>query len=167
MDCLKHHFCSVYIIYGNTIINDTLKEIKGISIFLPEKEIPVGQDIHGTISNDILITIVEKQISPGQDIHGIIDIKYTGRFDSIVINSQIENSNDSFKFTSLNEKRINHPYGRLSVLKDDIGMTRTLKFIANTTHIPPHGYSNVKFRVAIIQEHKEISHDVSYIKIFK
>jgi hypothetical protein len=144
LDCLKHHFCSVYIIYGNTIINDTLKEIKGISIFLPEKEIPVGQDIHGTIS-----------------------INYPGRFDSIVINSQIENSNDSFKFTSLNEKRINHPYGRLSVLKDDIGMTRTLKFIANTTHIPPHGYSNVKFRVAIIQEHKEISHDVNYIKIFK
>jgi hypothetical protein len=121
-----------------------LKEIKGISIFLPEKEIPVGQDIYGTISID-----------------------YPGRFDSIVINSQIENSSDSFKFTSLNEKRIVHPYGRLSVLRDDIGTTRILKFIANTTHIPPYRYSNVKFRVAIIQEHKEISSDVSYIKIFK
>ena len=103
----------------------------------------------------------------GQDIHGTISINYQGRFDSIVINSQIENSSDSFSFTSLNGKRIDHPYGRLSVLKDDIGTTRTLKFIANTTHIPPHRYSNVKFRVAIIQEHKEIFHDVSYVKIFK
>jgi hypothetical protein len=126
------------------MVNYTLNEIKGVSIFLPEKQITVGQDIHGTIS-----------------------INYPGRFDSIVINSQIENSSDSFKFTSLNEKRINHPYGRLSVLKEDIGAARTLKFIANTTHIPPYRYSNVKFRVAIIQEHKEISQDVSYIKILK
>jgi hypothetical protein len=118
--------------------------MKDVSIFLPEKEISVGQDVHGTIN-----------------------ISYQGRFDSVVINSQIENSSDGFKFISLNEKRINHPYGRLSVLKDDIGTVRTLKFIANTTHIPPQMYSNVKFRVSIIQEHKEISYDVSYIKLFR
>ena len=121
-----------------------MKEIKDVSIFLLENEISVGQHIHGTII-----------------------ISYSGRFDSIVINSQIENSGDGFTFISLNEKRIDYPYGRLSVLKDDIGTTRTLKFIAATTHIPTQSYSNVKFRVSIIQEHKEISHDVSYIKLFK
>ena len=122
----------------------TMNETKSISIFLAKKEIPVGQDIHG-----------------------IVNINYQGRFDSIVINSQIENSSDSIKFTSLNEKTINHPYGRLSVMKDDIGMERTLRFIANTTHVPPNKHSNVKFRVAIIQEHKEISQDIRYIKLFK
>ena len=121
-----------------------MKESKDVSIFLPENEISVGQDVNGTIS-----------------------ISYSGRFDSIVINSQIENSNDSFEFISLNGKRINHPYGRLSILKDDIGTTRSLKFIAKTTHIPTQSYSNIKFRVAIIQEHKEISYDVGYIKLVK
>ena len=54
---------------------------------------------------DVLITMVEKEMSPGQDIHGMIDIKYSGRFDSIVINSQIENSNDIFNYTDLNGKK--------------------------------------------------------------
>ena len=121
-----------------------MAEEKGVSIFFPKNEIPTGHDIHGKIS-----------------------IGYRGRFDSIVINSQIENSNDNLRFTHLNERRINYPYGRLSILKDDIGTARTLQFIANTTHTPPDRYSNVKFRVAIIQEHKEISYDVGYIKIIK
>jgi hypothetical protein len=127
-----------------TIIFHTLTEVKGVSIFFPKDEIPTGHDIHGKIS-----------------------IGYPGRFDSVVINSQIENSNDSLRFTHLNERRINYPYGRISILKDDIGTIRTLQFIANTTHIPADRYSNVKFRVAIIQEHKEISYDVGYIKIIK
>jgi hypothetical protein len=121
-----------------------LTQVKGISIFFPQNEIPMGHDIHGTIS-----------------------IGYPGRFDSIVINSQIENSNDILRFASLNEKRINYPYGRLAILKDDIGTTKTLEFIANTAHTPRDRYSNVKFRVAIIQEHKEVAYDVSYIKIIK
>lgn len=103
----------------------------------------------------------------GHDIHGIINVYYLGRFDSIVINSQIENSNDILRFISLNERRINYPYGRLAILKDDIGTTKTLEFIANTTHTPSDKYSNVKFRVAIIQEHKEVAYDVNYIKIIK
>ena len=103
----------------------------------------------------------------GHDIHGTINIDYPRRFDSIVINSQIENSNDILRFSSLNQRRINYPYGRLAILKDDIGTTKTLEFIASTTHIPRDRYSNVKFRVAIIQEHKEVAYDVSYIKIIK
>jgi hypothetical protein len=121
-----------------------LTQVKVVSIFFPQNEIPMGHDIHGTINID-----------------------YPRRFDSIVINSQIENSNDILRFSSLNQRRINYPYGRLAILKDDIGTTKTLEFIANTTHIPRDRYSNVKFRVAIIQEHKEVAYDVSYIKIIK
>jgi hypothetical protein len=121
-----------------------LTQVKGVSIFFPQNEIPMGHDIHG-----------------------IISVYYLGRFDSIVINSQIENSNDIIRFTSLNERRINYPYGRLAILKDDIETTKTLEFIANTTHTPRDRYSNVKFRVAIIQEHKEVAYDVSYVKIIK
>ena len=121
-----------------------MTEVKGVSIFFPKNEIPIGHDIHGKIS-----------------------IGYRGRFDSVVINSQIENSNDHLRFTHLNERRINYPYGRLSILKDDIGTTSTLEFIANTTHTSLDRSSNVKFRVAIIQEHKEISYDIGYIKIIK
>ena len=119
------------------------------------------------MSEDILITIVEKEISPGQDIHGIIDVKYTGRFDSIVINSQIENSNDIFNYTYLNGKKITYPYARLSIFKDDIGTRKSLEFTATTKHVPTSASSNAKFRVTIIQEHKEVASDVTFIKIIK
>src|SRR6187200_1701499 len=108
------------------------------------------------MSNDILITIVEKQISPGQDIHGIIEI-----------NSQIENSNDIFNYTDLNGKKITYPYARLPIFKDDIGTRKALEFIATTKHVPESRSSNAKFRVTIIQEHKEVASDVAYIKIIK
>ena len=45
---------------------------------------------------EISITVTENEISRGQEVHGRIDLNYLGRFDSIMINSQIENSNDIF-----------------------------------------------------------------------
>lgn len=114
---------------------------------------------------EISVAITENEISPGQEVHGTIDLNYLGRFDSIVINSQIENSNDIFGYTSLNGSRISHPYARLSILREDIGNTKTLEFTAITQHAPPTDCTNAKFRVAIIQEHKEVASDVTYIKI--
>ena len=116
---------------------------------------------------DISIMIIEKEISLGQDVHGSINVNYHGRYDSIVINSQIQNSNDVFSYTNINGKKINHPYARLSVFKNDIGEKKTLEFTANTKHVPPMDSSNVKFRVTIIQEHKEVASDIASIKIVK
>ena len=113
----------------------------------------------------ISITISQMEISSNQDVHGKINIYYPGRFDSIVINSHIEKSNDIFHFTYLNGKRIGNPYARLSILMDDIGNRTTLEFIAKTNHVPLGRYSNVKFRATIIQEHKEVASDIVYIKI--
>jgi hypothetical protein len=116
---------------------------------------------------DISIKIMEKEISSGQDVHGSINLNYHGRYDSIIINSQIQNSNDVFNYTNINGKKINHPYARLSVFGNDIGDKRNLEFIANTKHVPSTDSSNVKFRVTIIQEHKEVASDIANIKIIK
>ncbi|MGI8833627.1 MAG: hypothetical protein ACR2IS_13455, partial [Nitrososphaeraceae archaeon] len=66
-------------------------------------------------SKEVDIEVTQKEIMPGQEIHGTININYTGRFDSVVINSQIENSSDTFNYTSLNGKKINYQYARLSI----------------------------------------------------
>jgi len=117
------------------------------------------------MNSEISIAFRENKISKGQEVQGRIDLNYLGRFDSIVINSQIENSNDIFNYTSLNGKRINYPYARLSVFKDEIGNTKELEFTALTKHVPSSEETTAKFRVAIIQEHKEVASDVAYIKI--
>ena len=116
---------------------------------------------------DISIMITEKEISSGQDVHGNINLNYHGRYDSIIINSQIQNSNDVFNYTNVNGKKINHPYARLSVFRNDIGEKKTLEFTAHTKHVPSMDSSNVKFRVTIIQEHKEVASDIANIKIVK
>ena len=127
----------------------------------------MSTDILMSKTKDISIMIMEKEISSGKDVHGSIDLNYQGRFDSIIINSQIQNSNDVFNYTDLNGIKINHPYARLSIFRDDIGNNKTLKFIANTNHVPSANSSNVKFRATIIQEHKEVASDTTNIKIVK
>ena len=115
----------------------------------------------------ISISLAADQIAAGQDLHGKIFIGYSGRFDSLVINSQIENSSDIFSYLSLNGKKINHPYARLSIFKAELGGKNPVEFIASTKHIPLGDHSNVKFRVSIIQEHKEVVSDVAQIRVVK
>ena len=44
---------------------------------------------------------------------------------------------------------------------------KPLEFTANTKHVQSMDSSNVKFRVTIIQEHKEVASDIANIKIVK
>ncbi len=116
---------------------------------------------------DVSISLAESSISSGNDLHGTVVINYRGRFDSVVINSQIENSSDVFSYTNLNGKNIKHPYARLSIFKSELGGNTAINFTATTNHVPAGEYSNVKFRVSIIQEHKEVVSDIAYTKIIK
>lgn len=115
----------------------------------------------------VSIQIEKEQVETGGNLNGVVKIVYSGRFDSLVINSQIENSSDVFKYVSLNGKKINHPYARLSLLKQDIPDVSKVEFTVTTMHIPSNDISNAKFRVSIIQEHKEITSDIAYLKIVK
>jgi hypothetical protein len=116
---------------------------------------------------EVSISLAESSIVAGNDLHGVVVIKYSGRFDSVVINSQIENSSDVFSYTNLNGKNIKHPYARLSIFKSELAGSTTINFTATTNHVPSSEYSNIKFRVSIIQEHKEVVSDIVYAKIIK
>jgi hypothetical protein len=116
---------------------------------------------------DVSISLAESSIATGDELHGTVVINYQGRFDSVVVNSQIENSSDVFSYTSLNGEKIKHPYARLSIFKSELAGRNTIDFTATTDHVPTAGYSNVKFRVSIIQEHKEVVSDIVYTKIEK
>ncbi len=119
------------------------------------------------MAREIVLNIIPLEPFPEQEIKGSIEINYDGRFDSVVINSQIENSNDIFTYPVLNGKKINYPYARLSIFKKDIGDTKLLNFTAQSKHVPDSKSSQAKFRVSLIQEHKEIFSDIKYIKIRK
>ena len=116
---------------------------------------------------DVSISLAESSIATGNVLHGTVVINYSGRFDSVVVNSQIENSSDVFSYTTLNGKSIKHPYARLSIFKSELAGRNTIEFTATTSHVPAGEYTNAKFRVSIIQEHKEVVSDIAYLRIVK
>ena len=118
-------------------------------------------------SMNIFLDLKNKEINAGEELECIISINYTGRFDSISINSQIEDSSDVFTYTEINGKKINHPYARLSLMKKELQNPTNIRLKAITKHIPKSTESVVKLRATLIQEHKEIASDVKFIKIKK
>jgi hypothetical protein len=118
-------------------------------------------------NKEISISFAESTIATGHELHGTVVINYLGRFDTVVVNSQIENSNDVFSYTNLNGKKIKHPYARLSIFKSELAGSNTIDFTATSSHVPAGEYSNVKFRASIIQEHKEVVSDITYTRIVK
>jgi hypothetical protein len=99
---------------------------------------------------DIIVNFDKNQVKSKEELNGVIKIKYPGRFDSIVINSQIENTSDTFSFTKLNGKKIIYSYARMPILRQDIKEGNEIEFTV---------------RVSIIQEHKEVADDVAFLKI--
>lgn len=118
-------------------------------------------------NHPISIKLTEEQATSGQDIHGTINLSYDSRYDSIVINSQIEDSSGTFEFVELNGRKIDYPYPRFSIFEKEIAGQKKITFTARTNYVLRNASAKVKFRVSIIQEHKEIASDVSYLILNK
>jgi hypothetical protein len=127
-----------------------------------------NDDTNGVEKNmNILLDFKNEEINVGEELDCTITINYTGRFDSISINSQIEDSSDVFTYTEINGKKINHPYARLSIMKKELLNPTSIRLKAITKHVPKSTESVVKLRATLIQEHKEIASDIKFIKIKK
>jgi len=111
---------------------------------------------------DIELKINDINISPHSEIKGSIIVNYPGRYDGVVINTQISGSNELVVYLSYNEKKISQKVSRLFISKDSMPdnkaeFTASIEFEPKETH-------QVKFRVSIIEQHKEIESDVVFAK---
>ena len=111
---------------------------------------------------DIEIKLNDTSIRPNSEIVGNITVNYTGRYDGIVIDTQILNSNELIVYKSYNNKKISQNVSRLFISKDDMPdnkaeFTASIEFEPKETH-------EVKFRASIIEQHKEIESDVLFAK---
>jgi hypothetical protein len=112
---------------------------------------------------DVEIKIENLNIKPHTEIKGKIQVNYSGRYDGVVINTQILNSNQLIIYKSYNSKAISQNLSRLFINKNDMPQnmaefTAIIEFEPSQTH-------DVKFRVSIIQEHKEIESDIIFAKL--
>ena len=112
---------------------------------------------------DVELRLENSNIIPNSEIRGKIEVRYQGRYDGIVINTQILNSNQLIIYKSYNGKPISQNLSRLFISKDNMQENKA-EFTAVIEFKPsePH---DVKFRVSIIQEHKEIESDILFAKL--
>ncbi|MBI5696979.1 MAG: hypothetical protein HZC29_00425 [Thaumarchaeota archaeon] len=112
---------------------------------------------------DIEILLQDKNIKPNSEIMGTIKVNYSGKYDSIVLNTQILGSNELMLFTSYNGKKISQRSSRLFVSKDTMPENKA-DFTATITFEPKQKH-DVKFRASIIEQHKEIESDVVFASL--
>jgi hypothetical protein len=112
---------------------------------------------------DIELKLEDLNIKSHQIIKGRVQVNYPGRYDGIVINTQILNSNQLIVYKSYNNKTISQNVSRLFINRNDMPQN-SAEFTASVEFEPkePH---EVKFRASIIQEHKEIESDILFAKL--
>ncbi len=111
---------------------------------------------------DIKLKLDSTEIHPNSEIKGNVVVTYPGRYDGVVINIQILNSNELIIYKSYNDKQISQNVSRLFISKDSMpenkaSFTAVIEFEPKETH-------DVKFRASIIEQHKEIESDVLFAK---
>jgi hypothetical protein len=112
---------------------------------------------------DIELKLENSSIKPHEIIKGEIKVNYSGRYDGVVVNTQILNSNQLIVYKSYNNKTISQNVSRLFINRNDMPQN-TVEFTA-TIEFKPNEDHEIKFRVSIIQEHKEIESDVIFAKL--
>lgn len=112
---------------------------------------------------DIELKIENSNIKSHEPIKGKIKVNYPGRYDGVVVNTQILNSNQLIVYRSYNSKTISQNISRLFINKSEMPQN-TAEFTA-TIEFEPKEDHEVKFRVSIIQEHKEIESDILFAKL--
>ncbi len=112
---------------------------------------------------DIELKLENTNILPYSEIKGYITVNYPGRYDGVVINTQILGSNELVVYRSYNNKKISQNVSRLFIGKEDMQdnkaeFTASIEFKPKETH-------EIKFRISIIEQHKEIESDVVFGKL--
>jgi hypothetical protein len=111
---------------------------------------------------DIEIILEDTNIRPNLEFKGTIKVNYSGKYDSVVLNTQILNSNELMFFVSCNGKKISQHSARLFISKDSMPENKA-EFTAQITFEPQQKH-DVKFRASIIEQHKEIESDVLFAR---
>ncbi|MFQ5969364.1 MAG: hypothetical protein ACE5J2_02570 [Nitrososphaerales archaeon] len=108
---------------------------------------------------EIEINREQKSIKPQSNINATVTIKYTGRFDGVQVNAYITGTNEQVHFVNVDGKMVSL-FGRLFVERNEFGEKNSFNFTAKVEGINLQKHTTIRFRAAIIQEHKEIASDV-------
>ena len=102
----------------------------------------------------IKLVIDNLNIKPNSEIKGYVIVDYPGKYDGVVINTLIMNSNELIVYKSYNDEKISNNVSRLFISKDVMPDNKA-NFTASIEFEPKQSH-DVKFRASIIEQHKEV-----------
>lgn len=120
------------------------------------------QENYESALKDIEFSINSQEFHPDSEIRGEISVNYPGRYDGVVVNTQILDSNEHIIYKSYNGKNISQNVARLFISKDVMPDNKA-EFTATISFEPEKEYE-VKFRASIIEQHKEIESKIIFAK---
>lgn len=109
---------------------------------------------------DIEFEVGPKRIRRDSEIMGTVRVLYPGRYDGVVINTQISDSNQHITYRSFNGKKVSKNVARLFIDRKFMPEDRA-EFTA-TMAFEPEQRHEVKFRASIIEQHKEIDSKIVF-----
>lgn len=109
---------------------------------------------------DIEFEIEPSKIEPDSEIRGTVRVSYPGRYDGVVINTQISDSNQHITYKSFNGKMVSKNVARLFIDRKFMPEDRA-EFTAAISFEPRQRHE-VKFRASIIEQHKEIDSKIVF-----
>ena len=109
---------------------------------------------------DIKFDIDTRKIVRDSEIRGTVSVSYSGRYDGVVINTQISDSNEHITYKSCNGKPISKNVSRLFIDRKTMP-NDTAEFTAIISFEPKQKHE-VKFRASIIEQHKEIDSHIIF-----
>ena len=110
----------------------------------------------------IKLVLDNLDIKPNSEIRGHIIVDYPGKYDGIVINTLIMNSNELIVYKSYNDEKISNNVSRLFISRDVMSDNKA-DFSASIEFEPKQSH-DVKFRASIIEQHKEVERDQLFAK---
>ena len=111
---------------------------------------------------DIEFSLNSKEIHPNSEIKGTIVVSYPGRYDGVVINTTISDSNEHIIYKSYNGKKISQNVSRLFINRNVMPDNKA-EFTAVISFEPTQEHE-IKFRASIIEQHKEIESQIIFGK---
>ena len=111
---------------------------------------------------DLEFKLNSTDIHQNSEIIGKIDVSYPGRYDGVVVNTTILDSNEHIIYKSYNGKKTSQHVSRLFINKDTMPENKA-EFSAVIEFEPTHDYE-IKFRVSVIEQHKEIESKIIFAK---
>ena len=116
---------------------------------------------------DIEVSLSSREFAPGETIRGTVRVGYNGRFDGVVVNTQILDSNELVVYRSCAGREIEKNVSRLFVPREAMsadGPTTAAEFTASIEFAAAHDH-DVKFRASIIEQHKEVESDIVFARL--